>query len=145
MITHCDMDVQEFYLSPVCPGLNWCTGCLIVYRCLRVSLCLVLCIHSMVYTSFEKDTAIPKEKGSLMFPDPILEIWVGTCQSEITSCNWQVPPEERICNVRLAKDVHACPWGKSCVTNMPIFLVHWSSLLVWSITTVVTKLINNII
>ena len=43
--------------------------------------------QSMTYTSFDKDTATPKEKGSPMFPDPILELWGGTCQSEIMSCN----------------------------------------------------------
>ena len=35
----------------------------------------------MPYTSFDKDTATPNEKGSLMFTDPIFGLWRGTCQS----------------------------------------------------------------
>ena len=50
--------------------------------CLQVPLCQFMSgpiyayFQSMAYTSFDKDTATPKEKGSLTFPDPILDFGV---------------------------------------------------------------------
>ena len=63
----------------------------------------------MAYTSFEEDTATPKEKGSLMFPDPILKLWVGTCQSELQAAIDKCHLRKGSDDVRLAKGTHACP------------------------------------
>ena len=62
--------------------------CLQVPSCQFMSGPIYAYFQSIAYTRFDKDTATPNEKdSSLTFPDPILGLWGGTCQSEITSCN----------------------------------------------------------
>ena len=63
----------------------------------------------MAYTSFDKDTATPKEKGSITFPDPTFGLQGGNVNQKLQAAIDKCHLRKGSGNVRLAKYVHAYP------------------------------------